>query len=68
MMNTLDKVKAQIELQWDKTPVKTDWIDMEACLRSILRENHVKTINDATTVYLMDEAIAAFTGRGGQLR
>ena len=61
---TRDEIKAKIEIVWDFSPIKTDWLGLEHCLRSILRE---KTISPTDALLLIDDAIAAYTGRGNQL-
>lgn len=59
----MNDIRAKIELAWDNTNCKMNWSGLENCLRSILRE---KTLDNHIALDLIDETIAAFTGRGNE--
>ena len=54
---TLDKV-------WVSNSTKTDWLGLESMLRAILVD---QSMEQGTALLLIDEAVAAYTGRGSSL-
>ena len=52
-------IKERIDAAWESRKLKTDWLGLESVLRDILRK-----AAPTPELRTIDEAIAAFTGRG----
>ncbi len=67
--STVDEIKALISAQWKmSTTKKINWEGLESVARSILREEDCKSITAEEALKLIDEAIAAWTLRGRELK
>ncbi len=59
------EIESRIEAEWDRMPHRViDWVQMETVIRSILWRRAEDEIPDPEALRLIDEAIAAYTGRG----
>lgn len=67
MSNTWDVLNARIAAKWSNRPLRVDFHGLETILRQILREYRLSRGNANAVLQMMDDAIAAWTGRGNEL-
>ncbi len=66
--NRPKQIAAAINLKWDSLDVKSNWSDLENIIRSILSCYHCDMITKERALELIDDVIAASTGRGYELK
>lgn len=64
---SLEQIKTTIDNAWKNKRLTTNWGQLEDCVRNTLRAVRCEGMGNATAIHLIDDAFAAFTGRGNEL-
>lgn len=66
--DTIATIELAIEARWQVDSPLMQWNAMEGVLRSILKRVQAESISHMHAIALIDEAIAAFTRRGNEIK